>query len=43
MDDKAHEGTRVHEKEEGDGDSMWQLTCNIIDEESHPTCSKKTH
>jgi hypothetical protein len=22
MDDKAHEGIRVHEREEGDGDSM---------------------
>jgi hypothetical protein len=43
MDDKTHEGTRVHERKEGDGDSMWQPRCNIIDVESHPTCSNKTH
>jgi hypothetical protein len=43
MDDKAHEGIRVHEREEGDGDSMWQPRCNIIDEESHATCSNKAH
>ncbi len=43
MDDKAHEGIRVHEREEGDGDSMRQPRCNIIDEESHATCSNKAH
>ncbi len=25
------------------GDLMWQPSYNIIDEESHPTCSNKTH
>ncbi len=31
MDDKVREGIKVHEREEGDGDSMWQPRCNIID------------
>jgi hypothetical protein len=43
MDDKANEGIRVHEREEGNGDWMWQPRCNIIDEESHATCSNKPH
>jgi hypothetical protein len=43
MDDKVHEVIMVHEREEGDGDSMWQPRCNIVDEESHPTCSNKAH
>jgi hypothetical protein len=43
MDDKAHEKIRVYKKEEGNGDSMLQPRCNIIDEESHPTCSNKAH
>ncbi len=43
MDDKVHEGIKVHEKEESDGDSIWQLKCNIIDKEPHSTCSNKTH
>jgi hypothetical protein len=43
MDDKAHEGIRVHEREETNGDSMGQPRCNIIDEESHSTCLNKAH
>jgi hypothetical protein len=43
MGDKTHEGIKVHEKEEGDDDLMWQPRCNIIDEESHPTLMNKAH
>jgi hypothetical protein len=43
MDDKVHEGIKVHERKENDNDSMWQPRCNIIDKESHPTCSNKAH
>jgi hypothetical protein len=43
MDGKAHEGIRVHVREEGNDDSMWQLRCNIIDEKSDTTCSNKAH
>ncbi len=43
MDGKAHEGIRVHEREEKNGDSMWQPRYNIIDEESHATCLNKAH
>jgi hypothetical protein len=43
MDDKVHEGIKVHERKENDDDSMWQPRCNIIDKESHPTCLNKAH
>ncbi len=43
MDNKVHEIIRVHEKKEGDSASMWQPRHNIINKESHPTCSNKTH
>jgi hypothetical protein len=29
MDDKTHEGIKVHKREEGNGDSTWQPRCNI--------------
>jgi hypothetical protein len=43
MDDKIHEGIKVHEKEEGNDYLMRQPKCNIINKESHPTCLNKTH
>jgi hypothetical protein len=43
MDDKVHEGIRIHEREKGNGDLMWQPRCNIINKKSHPTCSNKSH
>jgi hypothetical protein len=39
MDDKIHDKIRVDEREEDNGDLIWQPKCNIINEESHPTCS----
>ncbi len=31
MDDKVHEGIRVHEREKSNDNLMWQPRCNIID------------
>jgi hypothetical protein len=40
MDDNDHEGIRVHEREEGNDDSIGQPRCNIIDK--NPTQHART-
>jgi hypothetical protein len=43
MDNKIDGGFRIHGGEESDGDSMWWLRCDIIDQKSHSPCMNKTH